>query len=172
MHLRVLDTSTYGLPFAFDSWNWQVLHFIQNKCECILKSCSVFSQNCVLLVLFSTVKTFIFLGILSVRHMAWLGICYFKQQLLSLSLLTSILQAKYQYKSISYDLETPSVYVLIKCILLVNLSYIYSVNQSSVWLPAWKKKIFGIIAGLEALYTFSPSYHQILTKRSQRLGCY
>lgn len=58
------------------------------------------------------------------------------------------------------------MYVLIKCILLVNLSYIYSVNQSSVWLPAWKKKIFGIIAGLEALYTFSPSYHQILTKRS------
>lgn len=38
------------------------------------------------LVLFSTVKTFIFLGILSVRHMAWLGICYFKQWLLSLSL--------------------------------------------------------------------------------------
>lgn len=57
------------------------------------------------------------------------------------------------------------MYVLIKFTLLVYLSYIYSVNQSSVWLPAWKK-IFGIIAGPEALCTFSLSYHQILSERS------
>lgn len=30
---------------AFDSWNWQVPCCIQNMCECILKSYSVFSQN-------------------------------------------------------------------------------------------------------------------------------
>lgn len=30
---------------AFDSWNWQLPCCIQNMCECILKSYSVFSQN-------------------------------------------------------------------------------------------------------------------------------
>jgi len=75
--------------------------------------------------------------------MAWLGICYFKQQLLSSSLspLTSIPQANYQYKRIFYDLETPSMYVLIKFTLLVYLSYIYSPNQSSYSVASLKKNI-------------------------------
>lgn len=94
--------------------------------------------------------------------MAWLGICYFKQQLLSFSLLTSILQANYQYKSIFYDLETPSMYVLIKFMLLVYLSSIYSVNQSSYSFAGLKKKIFGLIADLKALYKFSPQITKFL----------